>query len=238
MDTLDAAFDRVAARRKTLEVYDDGAVGSELEEQFSTRNVEVVRRTFPSREFLVVRDADGEFQGALGIETLRAIVSPETHPPWVLSDAGSDASELFDFLDNTLFTAYDRRQMLAVSREIEERAWRADAGTLYAGFQNAGAFRAQVPVYDRFARESGVAVRIFIEDGWNEDLDDGIDVVSDTGGEIGRYWFVLFDGGGSDLNAGGLLAEEREPGTYYGFWTHDPEFVEEITSYLRRTYRL
>jgi hypothetical protein len=238
METLDAAFDGVEARRKTLEVYADDAVGSELEAQFSTRNVDVVCHTFLPEQFVIVRDADGEFRGALGIDKLRAILSPEIHPPWTLSDADPDSADLFDFLDDTIFTAYDRRQMLAMAREIEDRAWRTDAGTLYAGFQNAGAFRAQAPVYDHFARESGVAVRVFVEDGWEDDVDlaDGVEIVSGAGDEIGRFWFVLFDGAESDLDACGLLAEERRPDEYYGFWTYDPELLEEMISYLHAEY--
>lgn len=237
MEALDAAFDHVEAREKTLEVYGRDAVGSELEEQFATRNVRVTDNTFPSAEFVIVRDADGEFRGALGIDTLRAIVSPESRPRWALSGDAGDMSDLFDFLDNTLFTAYDRRRMLAVSREIEDRAWRTGTGTLYAGFQKAERFEAQVPVYARFVRESDVAVRVFIEDDWERHaaLDAGIDLVADGGEEIGQYWFVLFDGGGSERNACGLVAEERAPGEYYGFWTND-DLVGELFGYLRSAY--
>ena len=242
MDSLRDAFAAVESRQTTLEVYaDDDETTEELERQFSTRNVRVVGRPAPSsadRGFVVVRDADGEFLGALGIGHLDAIVSPKIHPPWVIAETDADYAAVFDFLENSVFTSYDRRQMLVVAREIEERAWRAGTGTLFAGFQNASAFNAQRPVYERFVRETDVSVTVFIDAEWSGELGGSVRIVSEhgTGGEIGQFWFVFFDGGGSDLDACGLLAEEREPDQYYGFWTNDPDRVDEIVTYLESTY--
>ncbi|MFP9193382.1 DICT sensory domain-containing protein [Natrialbaceae archaeon A-CW1-1] len=237
MDTLTDAFERVERRRKTLEVYAvDDSVRSELERQFSTRNVRIVHHAFPSKTdlgFVVIRDSNGEFRAALGLEKLQAIISPEIQPPWELSDL--DSTDVFDFLENTIFTAYDRRQMLAATREIEERAWRTDSGTLHTGFQTSTAFAKQAPIYDRFAHDSSVSVRVFFDGdpAVTNDSDSSLEVTPDAGAEIGEHWFVLFDGGPTDRNASGLLAREREPGRYYGFWTYDPGFVEEIMSYVR-----
>ena len=242
MDSLRDAFEAVESRQKTLEVYaDDEEALAELERQFSTRNVRVIGRPAPSSDdpgFVVVRAADGEFLGALSVEHLDAIVSPEIHPPWVIAETDVDHAAIFDFLDNTVFTSYDRRQLRVVAREIEERAWRVGSGTLLVGFQTATAFRAQEPVYERFVRETDVTVTIFIDDEWSGGSAGGAHVVSAHGvdGEIGRFWFVLFDGGGRDLDACGLLAEEREPDQYYGFWTDDPDRVDEVIAYLETTY--
>lgn len=185
--------------------------------------------------FVVVRDADGEFHGALGTDQLDPIVSPETQPPWEIAADAVDPTAVFSFLANTIFTAYDRRRMLAAAREIEERAWRADAGQLFAGFQRVEAFEDQRYVYERFVRETDVPVRLFVAEAWDESLD-ALPIVSDAGDEIGAFWFVLFDGGESRYDACGLLAEEREPGSFYGFWTYEPARVAEIVTYLRTEY--
>lgn len=249
MDALGEAFDRIESRRKVLAVYTgDESVHASLEAQFSTRNVHVEHRPLPSvidTGFVVVRSADGEFRGALGVEKLEAILSPEIHPPWVLDDDGHTAA-LFDFLDNTVFTAYDRRQMLVAAREIEERAWRTASGSLYAGFQRAAAFADQAAVYDRLARETDLSIRIFVEDDWVEPVHESITLVTDAdtdagdGGsgddELGRFWFVIFDGAGSDLRTCGLLAREIEPGEFFGFWTYDPALVGELITYLETRY--
>ncbi len=240
MNGFGDAIAAVEMQRKTLELYSAEAdVSTDIVGQFSTRNVRVTSHTLPprgDRGFLIVRGPDGEFRGAMGIDHLQAVVSPEIHPPWPLGDPDASESDLLDFLDNTVFTSYDRRQLLAITREIEERAWRANAGRLYVGFQRFEAFTAQAPVYDRFARDSDVSVRIFVGDGWEAEIDDSVEVVSEAGEEIGQFWFVLFVDDERELNTCGVIAEERTPGQYYGFWTHDIERIDAIVSYLDTAY--
>jgi hypothetical protein len=240
MNSLQDAFDIVGSQKKKLEVYTaDRTVASETKAQFSTRNVQVTSHQLPSAVedgYILIRDDNDDFQGALGIDTLQAIISPEIHPPWALSDSEVDLTELFNFLNNLIFSSYNRRQLLAIAREIEERAWRTNAGTLYTGFQNSTAFTAQTPVYNRFARERNIAIQIFIENEWETELADTIEVVSDAGDEIGQFWFVIFDGAGSELEQCGMLAKQNDPDHYFGFWTHDPDLITEIISYLHSTY--
>jgi hypothetical protein len=240
MEALSDQLRAVERRRKTLEVYTDtAATVAELAAQFSTRNVEVTQNEYPAsagKEFIVIRNREGEAEGAVGVEQFRKLTAPDIHPPWELAGTEAKLTELFDFLDTTLFTSFNRRQMLAVSREIEERAWRVDTGLLYVGFQNSAAVDAQAPVYNRFARRRAVRPQLFIEDGTDGRLDEPVRVVSDGGEEIGRFWFLLFDGGGSAASKCGLLAEERDPGRFYGFWTYEPGTVDEIVAYLRATY--
>jgi len=144
--SLAGPLESVEQRRKVLEVYTDSPeVVADLREQFSTRNVEVVEHPLTStsgREFVVIRTTDGAYSGALGIEQFQKILSPSIQFPFEVSDPDEDLSELFDFLDNPIFASFDRRQMLAVSREIEERAWRVGRGRLYVGFQRAEAIGA------------------------------------------------------------------------------------------------
>lgn len=238
MNQLADAIEDVERRRKTVEVYtnDPGDV-ADVETQFATRNVRVVGERLPPAEagFVLVRDTDGQFTRAIGLDSFRQLLSPEVRPPWVLAETDAEGADVFDFLQNTVFTSYDRRRMLAATREIEERAWRVGGGSLYVGFENAGALAAQTSVYDRFARNSDVTVRVFVEDDPVADVGD-VYVIIDDEGEVGRYWFLAFDGDGNDLQKCALLAEERSPGRYYGFWTYDPWTVDDIISYLRSRY--
>ena len=215
----ETSLDRLADIVTGLEATVDGDVGTPADrEQIRIRLYHVTLPKLDDAGYLefdtedhtvgeIVRDADGEFLGALGTDLLEAILSPEIHPPWVLAERDVDLAGLFDFLDNTIFT-----------------------------FQNADAFAAQAPVYARFARERDVDVRIFVDEAWPHEAGDGVEVVARAGGEIGRFWFVLFDGGGDELAVAGLLAEEHEPGRYYGFWTDDPDFVSDLFAYLDATY--
>ncbi|WP_123539155.1 DICT sensory domain-containing protein [Halosimplex salinum] len=248
METLSDFVDSVEARRKTLEVHtDDAAVATALESQFSTRNVDVTRRQFSDREgddFVVVRDAEGTFLGALGTDQLEQILSPETHPPQVLADSEVDLGEILDVLDRTVFTSFERRQLVAIVREFEERAWRVGTGTVYVGFQRAEALAAQTPLYNRLARETDLSITVFLDDAADPDrdtadldLDDSIGVVSPESAEIGQYWFFVFDGGADgELYKCALLAAERTPGSYHGFWTDGPGLVDDLYTYLRTRY--
>lgn len=239
MDSLRDAIEAIEARRKRLDVYTDSdEIAAEFETQFSTRNVRVDRRPFPATDrpgFVIVRDDDGNFRGAIGIDRLESMLSPEIHPPWEL-DAAIDTAAIFSFLDNTIFTAYDRRRLLAVTREIEERAWRTGVGHLLVGFQRADALEAQADVYGRLAEETDLAVRLFLDDEWTTELSPSIDVVAEADEELGAFWFVLFDGGDGALNASGLVAEERDAGRYYGFWTNDPDWVDRLSSSLESRF--
>lgn len=240
MNSLRDAIDRIERRERTLEVYTaDDEIAEGLKTQFSTRNVEVTHRRIEEErdpDIVIIRDPDGEVEGSLRIDSLDALLSPEVRPPWRLEEAIASGTGLLDFLDELIFTSYDRRQMLATAREIEERAWRVNAGSLYAGFQRAEAFRSQLPVYNRFATERNLAVRILIQDEWAGDAHDALRVVTDPAEEVGQFWLVTFDNRGDAQSKCALLAEERRPGRYYGFWTYDPELVDDIVEYLESTY--
>lgn len=239
MERLRDVFEQVEGRRKRFEVFTDSPeIVTELQRQFETRSVDVEHRPttgFEEPGYVVVRGSDGEFQGALDLDQFDAVLSPEIHPPWVLADSEVETSELFDFLENTVFTSYDRRQMLATAREIEERAWRVGSGTLLAGFQRERALADQAAVYERLADRETLSVTVFIDDEWDDAID-GVDVVSETDSEIGRFWFVIFGGGEEQRQSCALLAEERHPGQYYGFWTYDPALVLGVIDYLESNY--
>lgn len=239
MNRLGDAVEDVERRRKRLEVYtDDTEIAAELGRQFATRNVDVEHRAVPRATdpgFVVLRSGTGDFRGALGLEQFEAILSPEIHPPWELTASDTDTADLFDFLANTLFSSYDRRQMLAATREIEERAWRVGAGRLYTGFQREQAVTTQQQVYEGLASHDNLAVTVFVRDDWRDRVED-VTVVSGTNGEVGGFWFVVFDGDDRDLQKCALLAQERRPGLFYGFWTYDPAVVDDLVGYLEETY--
>ncbi|AGB32134.1 putative sensor protein [Natrinema pellirubrum DSM 15624] len=239
MRSLRDAFEAVNQRYKTLEIYtDDESVVTALRRGFETRTAEVTHRPLGLLDgtgFVIVRDAEGAFRGALGLEGFEAILSPTDHPPWELADAGPDPAYLFDFLENTLFASATRDQLLATSREIEERAWRVGAGRLYAGFQRPAALRAQTGVYERFGARDSIDVTVFLAGEWSTPLE-GVSVVTGSGGELGAFWFVVFDGGEDGRHCGALVAEERDPGEYAGFWTFEPSIVRELIDYLETSY--
>ena len=235
--TLADFLDDVETRRMTVSVYASEAA-PDVAAHFETRNVTVERETLPSggpNGFVVVRDDDG-FVGAFGLTELADLLAPPVFRPWDHEDVSRPWRDLYEILDNTLFAAFDRRQLLAVAREIENRAWRVGDGTLRVGFQRPAAYRAQADVYRRLQRETDLTIHVYLDEDWDEALVPDVNVHAPTSGEIGAYWFLAFDAAGDPTNCCALLGEERSSGSYYGFWTYDPDRVERLSAYLRATY--
>lgn len=275
MNALSDAIDAVARTRKTIEIYaDEDSISEEIARQFSTRNVDVVERTLPGTDvletsgpeasdrgtsnrgtndpgFVVLRDENGTFRAAMGIDRLGVVVAPGADHYHAADDPDTEILDGlgngYDFLEETLFASYDRRQLLAATREIEDRAWRRGSGRLLVGFQTAAALRAQVDAYDRLAAR-GLQITVFIEDETTDSndapiddsgmevLEEAIDVIVSDADEIGRFWLLAYDGDGDDYSKCALLGEERNPDRYYGFWTYDPDRVDELIDYLDAEY--
>lgn len=235
--TLAELLDAAERRRKQVTLYgtDEEA---ELLAQLATRNVDVEHRTLPEggpSGFLVVRD-DDEFVGSIGVEELREMLEPPIHRPWDPEFVGAGYRAVFELLDDTVFASLERRQLLAAAREIEDRAWRVGGGILRVGFQALSAMRAQVPVYARLGEETDLDIHVYGDVDWQPPAIANTTLHAEAGEEIGSFWFLAFDGGGDEVNACGLLAEEREPDRFYGFWTYDPAIVRRMLEHLREAY--
>jgi DICT domain-containing protein len=225
----------VATEEKTLTVFNPeaGVVGA-LREHFSDRNLTIqTAETEQGPRNYAVLSSDGEFLTAIGVGDVLASsrgVTPdfsrETYEP------------VLDELDETMFASYDTGRMVAASKEIEDRAWRGGRGELHAGFQTCGRFAAEADTYEHLADRDALAVHVYAHPEGAEELDavSGPTLHRSAETEIRDTWFVAYDGGGGDAAKCALLAEERSAGSFYGFWTYDPDTVDDIVDYLRRTY--
>lgn len=63
-----------------------------------------------------------------------------------------------------------------------------------------------------------------------------VTVHAGEGEELRRGWFVVHDGDGNDGWKAALIAHEVGENTYSGFWTFDPDTVDDLLAYLRATY--
>jgi len=233
----------VESHEKTLAVFNAEPTAVEaVRDRFHDRNLTVrAERTESGRPqgFVVLSTTDesGEesFVTAADLEDVLGGGDP-TEPGF------GDASyrPILDHLEETMFTSYDTRQMVAASREIEDRAWRLGKGSLHAGFQYLSIFEDQMDVYERLASKDRLDVHAYAyPDGDTvPDHDTDLTIHVERTAEIEESWFVAYDGGGVDVNKCALLAEERDPRTFYGFWTYDPDTVDWIIDYLERSYGL
>lgn len=216
-------LEAAAERRKTLVYY--ATDPEDFAERFAARNVDVTVRKLPPggpEPFVTVRD-DAGFRGAVTVETLEGVLAAPA-----AATAGGEAvapayGALLDLLDDTVFASLSRRQLLATTREFEDRAWRAGSGVLHVGFQTAEAFEPQRSLYRRLATETDLDVHVHLA---GADVDvDAVTIHRDSE-YAADYWFVAFDGPGDSQCA--LVAEQRGEADYEGAWTYDADRVARV----------
>ncbi|WP_248895193.1 DICT sensory domain-containing protein [Haloplanus halobius] len=225
----------VDAAEKTLTVFNpEAGVPAALRDHFADRNLRIERADAaagPSNYAVLSRD--DEFLAAIDVSDVLAPArgvepgfTPETY------------EAVLDELDETMFTSYDTERMIAASKEIEDRAWRSAAGELHAGFQTCARFASQADVYDHLADRGELDVHVYARPEGRDALSPSPEPTFhlSTATEIRDSWFVAYDGDGLDAAKCALLAEERQEGSFYGFWTYDPGTVDDLLDHLRSTY--
>ncbi|QZP38648.1 DICT sensory domain-containing protein [Halobaculum magnesiiphilum] len=234
--SLRAVIDSVEGREKRLTVFDppnDDAV-AELREYFDSQAVRIREGTTDSglSGYVVLSDErDDEVLAAVDLRHLDGDIA-------VGPGEQSALAPILEHLDGTTFTSYDISRMMAATREMEDRAWRAGTGELHAGFQRVDAIRAQKGVYEDLATKD-IDVHTYCAPSDDVPAIEDVSVHQEDTAEIRRSWFVAFDGGGDPADACLLLAEERgdpEDRRFYGFWTYDPDTVSTVVDHLHETY--
>lgn len=217
-----------------LTVYNaDADVLAELRERFADRSVVVEEAATPDGkpENYVTLSERGVVVSATAVTDLFRMFEDG-------SVTGLDTQSyrpVLDYLDETLFTSWDPKQMLSATREIEDRAWRLRRGQLHVGFQRMTILQNEGAVYRRLA-ESDLLVHVYTTPNGDPPDLDGATVHVTESEDVAKCWFLAFDGDGDDDQKCALLAEEREPRSYYGFWTYDPDTVDRILGYLQAVY--
>ncbi|MFC6717581.1 hypothetical protein ACFQGT_04130 [Natrialbaceae archaeon GCM10025810] len=215
--------------------------------------------------FLVVREG-GDFVTALDLEGVRSFLDPPRCPPWDDALVTVDYAIVLETFDDALWMNLERSQLVATTRIIENKAARVGEGVLRAGLGRLSALYVRTPIYERLASETDLEIHAYGRPDWDPPRISGTTVhpVDDDGGpeggrdadaggdelgtdadwngdrtadgEIGRYRFVTYDGGSNEQQACALLAERRGENSYAGFWTFDPAVVDELETYVERTY--
>lgn len=234
--TLGDLIRNVENAEKTLTVYGSEAAAAEVREYFASQHVTVeAASSSGARDGFVVLSETGHTLAAVDIDDLHGSLTAGVGEKRAFS-------EVLEHLDDLTFSAYDPTQMLATTREIEDRAWRAGSGHLHAGFQRMAAFDAQRSTYRDLA-STGLDIDVYVRPGSVAKAPAGVTLHANNSEEIARTWFVAFDGDGVDAEKCALLAEERGDRTgeererrFYGVWTYDPELVDATIDYLDATY--
>ena len=234
--TLSTCFRRFEPPTRTVTIYAPQPQ-PDVVDWFQTGVDAVDYRSLPdetaaSQSFFSIHE-DETFVAAVSLESAREFLEPPIYEPWM--DAFDDATyrRLIDVFESTVWRSLERRQLLAVSREIETRAWNVGSGTLRVGFQHSSAFEAMAPVYARLAAETALDIHVSIVDDWDGASIPGVTIHTNGGDEIGSFWVLAFDGDGDPLRTSGLIARERSSGEFDGLWTDETQFVARLERALR-----
>jgi hypothetical protein len=234
------SIEYIRHREKELRLFNVGPterIDEELRAYFETLNVRITvgRTTSGKPEGVAVLSNATEVLALVDVASLRELLedAPTGAGQFGITDGKYEG--ILRHLKETSFTSYDTEQLLYASREIEDRARRVGRGTIHAGFQQCSVMAEQRSVYTDLARR-GVSVHAYgVPDATPPDFGSGhIHAVSTD--EIAETWFVVFDGGGDDMQKTALLAHEHDENAFYGTWTYDPGIVDRVLAHLNRTY--
>jgi hypothetical protein len=238
--TLQDVIADVEDQRKTLTLFNpgpDGTLERDLAAYFDSQNVEIrseVTETGHPEGFAVLSQGD-TYLTSVSTDGLREYLTA--------NPAGGDETginhdadpDVLRYLQEATFTSYSIEQMIAASREIEDRAWRIGDGNLHAGFQHVSTLDGVADVYRNLA-ERPLDIHAYATPDRAPPSLSGVAVHLEETEEIGRSWFVVFDGDGEDDQKSAILAEERADREFYGFWTYDPSIVDRILGHLTTRY--
>jgi DICT domain-containing protein len=224
---------RVDERSLTLTLYNidvDRSVLRDIQSYFEVQTVELRRATTDDarpRNFVVLHDGD-EFVEATDLRSLYQFVQPDSPLLDVTNPDAIEYPDLFDEIDQSLFTDYGYDRMVVTSREIESYAHQ-HGGTLHAGFQTLSNLEPQYQLYERLA-DAGVETHIYGAPDWDVSTD--VHVRHEYHDEeITETWFVVLDHENDDHKRA-LLAEERSEDQFYGFWTFKSSVVDLVLQRL------
>ncbi|MFB6165407.1 MAG: DICT sensory domain-containing protein [Haloarculaceae archaeon] len=176
--------------------------------------------------------ADGDFLAASPLRTVYRHVDVERGLHTATDLESFSYPAVLAGIDDTTFSEFGKRRMIVASREIEKRAWDADAGALHVGFQRLSLLADQRRIYRKLG-DSGVDTHVYGEPDASAPADVPVAVHPSDDPEIRDCWFVVFDGAGAADRKAALLAEDLAPNRYSGFWTHRSELVDRVLEHLQ-----
>jgi KaiC/GvpD/RAD55 family RecA-like ATPase len=237
--SLSSLIDRVIDRGQTLTLANFDGTDDQfdrLANYFDTFNVTIreasLDRESP-RDVAMLHSGD-RFRSAAPVQSLLDAMAVEGG-----EDGFETVPELLAHVNQSVFGTSEvwRQALVRTSRLVELTAMREATGTLHAGFQSFSRFGADDATRELYRQLSDLGVTVHVYGRPDADPPDSDRFVlhPDRGEEITRSWFVVYESDRSD-RAAALVAEEREPRCYHGFWTHRPENVTPIRRYLETTY--
>ncbi len=128
--------------------------------------------------------------------------------------------------------------LILISRHIERLAYEHGAGTLRSSFQRLSRVRDERGtrrVYDKIAG-TDVDVHLYGQPDWRPEPDFPITMHAGYKYDFKYSWFVVYNpppGEADTFDQAALVAIEKEPRKWDGFWTYDQGLVEDVARHIR-----
>lgn len=228
--TLSSPIDEFREQQHRVTVYRSGEQLA-IEPWLATHGVAVESRSLPAGgpDPFIELETDGEVVGIIGVEAVEALLEPPIYRPSDRAEISAGYRSFFEILEKVVLSGMNRRELLAVSREIEDRAFRVGEGTLRVSFQTLSTFRSQTSVYRTLGAKTDLEIHVYGVEDWTPPAIAGITYHTEEGTRLEPYWALAYDGGPGETQACGLVAEGHSDG-YTGFWTYDAATVETIAA--------
>ena len=223
-----------------------------LERVFDSETVDVASRALPDgEENLVCLVDDGEVVATSSWDELKEsflLINTDRYRTGTKQIETGSFPDVLTGLDEIEFTVRgypesnkEKLLLVVISRFIEFQALSAGRGAFDASFQFLSRLDDEYGtrrVYEWLA-ESGVDTHVYgVRDGPTvvDDLD--LTVHANDDPELRRLWFVVYAPPASmpDTQSVALIAEETGPNRWRGLWTYDPECVDRVQRYVRKSF--
>ena len=218
-----------------------------VEDLFGDLSNQVSETTFDEADTdLVLLLRNGEVVGSSPLSTLRdtlLLVNSDYYRTGPADLGSLNAPDVILELSDTVFTLHgypdsntEKLVLTLISRYIEQRAWKNEAGSLRTSFQSLSLLyneRATREVYQHLGQIPALTVDVYgVPDRDPPELP-GVTVHETTDDEIKQYWFVVHHI--ETEGSAALLAKQTGPTEWQGFWTFDTNKIRTLDQYIQRT---
>lgn len=242
--SLSRFVDDASDEETTLTVFtDDEESYAELGEFFGAGNVRLRRGTVEGTgptEFAVLHRGE-DAVAVSGLSEVRHALLLGEDPDLLPGDRDGTPGtpEVVRSLGTTTFSvdAEDRPVLARIATHVDELAYGAGEGTLHSGIRRVSALVEDAATMSRYRRlaEAGVETHVYGEYDADPPTVPRVSVHPEGADEISTARFEVFEAP-DDGRGAALVAIERGGDSFRGFWTFEPDLVDEVAAYLRATY--
>ncbi|WP_136718432.1 histidine kinase [Halorientalis salina] len=249
--SLERFFTELDAPSRTLLVVNRDAprqLQTILEETFQDQSVDVTDAMLPDTDadtVVLVDDDSGEIVASSPLSQLERTIllvnsdlyktGTETLDTFELPDVLAGLDEIPFRLQGYPESNNEKLLLIVISRYIERLAWQTDAGRHRASFQHLSRLNDESgtrSVYETLG-PSDVQTHVYGVPDWIPSEDMGLITHGGYTDEFTDAWFVVHSPPEAHADqAAALVALETDARLWDGFWTFDPDWVDEIDRYI------